>query len=122
MHFVIDFLSTTPSIVPRKQTVLTQNAQQSLAKDLEFDATAAWQYAIDPATLKFVNKPPASGVLPSPVFDSGLSPFTITATACPINWAIAGDTFVSSPPTAPNCTGAQTTITLSPYGVRAYIF
>ncbi|KAG6835645.1 hypothetical protein H0H93_016233 [Arthromyces matolae] len=103
--------------VSRSQKVLAQNSQQPLAVDLEFDATEAWQYAIDPATLKFSNVPPASGKLPSPVFDSGLSPLSITVTACPISWATAGDTFASAPPTNPACTGAQKTLTLTPYGV-----
>ncbi|KAF9062646.1 hypothetical protein BDP27DRAFT_1385106 [Rhodocollybia butyracea] len=108
LHYAFD--------IPRSSKVLTQNAQQPLAKDLEFDATAAWQYAIDPTTLKFVNKPPASGTLPSPVFDSGLPPLSMTVTACPITWPEAGKTFAASPPTKPACTGAHTTITLTPYG------
>ncbi|KAF5384254.1 hypothetical protein D9615_003331 [Tricholomella constricta] len=108
LHYAFD--------IPRSQKVLARNSQQSLAVDLEFAATAAWQYAIDPATLKFNNVPPVSGKLPSPVFDSGKSPLTITVTACPISWATAGDTFAAPPPTNPTCTGAQKTITLSPYG------
>ncbi|KAL0573581.1 hypothetical protein V5O48_008377 [Marasmius crinis-equi] len=102
--------------IPRTQTVLKTNAQQPLAKDLQFKAAGSWQYAIDPSTLKFVNTPPASGTLPSPVFDSGKPPLSITATACLINWPTAGDTFAASPPTNPTCTGAKTTITLRPYG------
>lgn len=105
------------SLVPRSQKVLADNAQQPLARDLEFDATANWQYAIDPATLKFSQTPPASGVLPSPIFDSGLTPLKITVTACLIHWAIAAPTFAASPPTLPACTGPPTTITLTPYGV-----
>ncbi|KAE9405566.1 hypothetical protein BT96DRAFT_934810 [Gymnopus androsaceus JB14] len=92
--------------------------KQPLAKDLEFDATAAWQYAIDPSTLQFTNNPPKAGILPSPIFDSGLAPLSMTVTACPINWPEAGNTFVASPPTNPECTGAQKTITLTPYGAR----
>ncbi|KDQ32865.1 hypothetical protein PLEOSDRAFT_1033818, partial [Pleurotus ostreatus PC15] len=91
--------------------------RESRAVDLEFDATAPWQYAIDPATLKFSNKAPASGRLPSPIFDAGQPPFTITATACRINWSTGGDTFAAPPPTNTTCTGAQTTITLWPFGV-----
>lgn len=107
--------------VPRKQKVLATNAQQPLAQDLEFDATANWQYAIDPATLEFSSSPPASGTLPSPIFDSGLTPLKITATACLINWAIAAPTFAASPPTNPACTGPATSITLTPYGVSILI-
>ncbi|KII87289.1 hypothetical protein PLICRDRAFT_250880 [Plicaturopsis crispa FD-325 SS-3] len=108
LHYAFD--------ISRNQTVLTKNSEASQAVDLEFDATAAWQYAIDPSTLHFESKSPSSGQLPSPVYDSGLPPFTITATACPIDWAIAGDTFASAPPENPECTGASKNITLWPYG------
>ncbi|KAH9474823.1 hypothetical protein JR316_0013289 [Psilocybe cubensis] len=107
LHYAFD--------IARSQKVLAQNSQQPLAVDLEFDATVNWEYAIDPSTLKF-NSGITTPALPSPIFDSGKPPLTISATACPIAWAVAGDTFASSPPTNPNCTGAQTTITLSPYG------
>ncbi|KAJ7577524.1 hypothetical protein C8J56DRAFT_970986 [Mycena floridula] len=108
LHYAFD--------IPRSSKVLARNAMQSLAVDLEFDATAAWQYAIDPSTLKFVSSPPASGVLPSPIFDAGLPPVSMTVKACPISWATAGTTFAASPPQNPACTGAQTTLTLRPYG------
>ncbi|KAI0351383.1 hypothetical protein OH77DRAFT_951052 [Trametes cingulata] len=102
--------------IARSQKVLAQNAQQPLAVDLEFDATAPWQYAIDPSSLTFHRGSPVGGKLPSPIFDSGLPPYTITATACPIDWAVAGDTFAAAPPTNPACTGPATNITLWPYG------
>lgn len=107
--------SSSSSTVPRSQKVLTRNSQQPLAVDLEFDATATWQYAIDPATLQFHTTSPTS--LPSPIFDSGKSPLSITVTACRIDWAIAGDTFAAPPPTNPACTGGNTTLTLTPLGV-----
>lgn len=110
LHYALD--------IPRSQKILSQNANESLAVDLELDATNAWEYAIDPSTLVFHANPLANGTLPSPIFDFGLSPYTITATACPINWTLAGDTFVASPPQNPVCTGAPVNITLSPYGVR----
>lgn len=100
--------------IPRSQKVLARNSQQSLAVDLEFDASGAWQYAIDPSTLQFHTTSPSS--LPSPVFDSGKSPLSITVTACPISWSTAGDTFAASPPTNPSCTGRNTTLTLTPLG------
>ncbi|KAG5723877.1 hypothetical protein E4T56_gene9812 [Termitomyces sp. T112] len=108
LHYAFD--------IARNQTVLARNAKQPLAVDLEFDATAAWQYAIDPSTLKFSNVPPTSGKLPSPIFDSGMSPLSITVTACPITWEIAGYTFAAAPPTSPACTGGHTTLTLTPFG------
>lgn len=87
-----------------------------MAVDLEFEAIAPWQYAIDPATVKF-NAGITSPALASPIFDSGKPPMTISVSACPIVWPIAGNTFASSPPTNPNCTGPATTIKLTPYGV-----
>lgn len=113
LHYAFD--------IPRTQKVLTRNSEQPLAVDLEFDSTAAWQYAIDPSTLRFTSEVLPSGKLPSPVFDSGLPPFTITATACPINWTIAGDTFAAPPPTNPACTGSAVNITLWPFGVSVFI-
>ncbi|KAJ7222587.1 hypothetical protein GGX14DRAFT_664365 [Mycena pura] len=108
LHYAFD--------IPRKSKVLATNAQQPMAQDFEFDATASWQYAIDPATLKFSSSPPESGLLPSPIFDSGLTPLKITVTACLINWTIQAPTFAAIPPTNPTCTGPATTITLTPYG------
>lgn len=102
--------------IPRNETVLTRNALESRAVDLQFEATGTWQYAIDPTTLKFNNNPPQDGTLPSPVFDNGLPPFTITASACEIDWAIAGSTFASAPPENVSCTGNATEITLWPFG------
>ncbi|PIL25174.1 hypothetical protein GSI_13063 [Ganoderma sinense ZZ0214-1] len=108
LHYAFD--------ISRSSRVLAQNAQQPLAVDLEFDATEAWQYAIDPSTLTFHTGTPAGGQLPSPIFDSGLPPFTISVAACPIDWAEGGNTFAAAPPTDPACTGAVTNITLSPFG------
>nr|GAT61416.1 predicted protein [Mycena chlorophos] len=108
LHYAFD--------IPRQSKVLATDAEQPLATDLQFSATANWQYAIDPNTLVFSSTPPASGVLPSPIFDSGLTPLKITATACLIDWAIQAPTFAAVPPTSPTCTGAHTTITLTPYG------
>ena len=107
-----------PFQVPRSQKVLAQNAQQSLAVDLEFDATGEWQYAIDPKTLQ-VHLPDLSSLppLPSPVFDAGQSPLSITVTACPIQWMTAGSTFAASPPMNPSCIGTNTTLSLTPLGV-----
>ena len=108
LHYAFD--------IARSQKVLQRNSQQPLAVDLEFDATTNWEYAIDPSTLTF-HPGTATNKLPSPVFDSGKPPFTISVMACPINWSIAGDTFAASPPSNPACTGPAQNITLSPYGV-----
>lgn len=103
--------------IPRSQTTLATNAQQSMAVDLEYDATGTWQYAIDPSTLAFSNDAHDGESLPSPIFDSSLPPLKISVTACTIDWALAGDTYPVDPPANPSCTGSSTTINLWPYGV-----
>ncbi|EIN09448.1 hypothetical protein PUNSTDRAFT_85803 [Punctularia strigosozonata HHB-11173 SS5] len=109
LHYAFD--------IPRSQKVLTQNAQQPLAKDLEFDSASEWRYAIDTTSLKFHSNPPASGKLPSPVFDSGLPPLSISVSACVIDWDTAGDTFAAPPPQSPvTCKGNATQLALTPYG------
>ncbi|CDO69653.1 hypothetical protein BN946_scf184851.g41 [Trametes cinnabarina] len=109
LHYAFD--------IARSEKVLQQNAQQPLAKDLEFDAATSWQLALgDPTTFVFNGGTPQGGKLPSPVFDSGLPPFTITAQACPIEWDVAGDTFAASPPENPTCSGPVKNITLWPFG------
>ncbi|KAJ3491366.1 hypothetical protein NLI96_g750 [Meripilus lineatus] len=108
LHYAFD--------IPRTEKVLTRNSQEPRAVDLEFDASSDWQYAIDPSTLRFNAGTPAGGKLPSPIFDSGLPPLTITAAACPITWTVAGDTFAAAPPTNPACTGQMRNITLWPFG------
>ena len=113
LHYAFDIV--------RNQTVLARNSQESRAVDLQFEATNNWKYAIDPTTLKFHNTSPPSGSLPSPIFDSGLPPMIIIATACPIDWPIAGNTFAASPPESPTCTGEATAITLWPFGVRLMV-
>ncbi|KAI0796217.1 hypothetical protein C8Q75DRAFT_711525 [Abortiporus biennis] len=108
LHYAFD--------IPRTAKVLTRNSQQPLAVDLEFDATASWQYAIDPSTLTFHPSVPANGQLPSPIFDSGLPPFSMSVKACLVNWTLAGDTFASPPPTNPACASGVQNITLWPFG------
>ena len=108
--------------ISRSETVLARNSQEPRAVDLQLDAAGPWQYAIDPSTLTFHGRTPTGGKLPSPVFDSGLPPFTITAVACQIEWAVAGDTFAAAPPTEPACVGPATNITLWPFGVSSCTF
>lgn len=106
LHYAFD--------ISRSTTVLTVASNNNNAKDLQFEATDAWQWAIDPNTLKFQSKSVSS--LPSPVYDSGLPPYTITVTACPINWPTVGSLYATDPPVNPACTGSARTITLWPYG------
>ncbi|KAK0186298.1 hypothetical protein F5146DRAFT_1065341 [Armillaria mellea] len=100
------------SIVQR--TVLKTDPRQSLAVDLQYDAKEDWEYAIDPSTLKFHQRQVFNS--PSPIWDYGLPPVTITATACLVDWPVDGDMFAASPPENPDCVGPETVIVLSPSG------
>ncbi|KAJ7876089.1 hypothetical protein B0H14DRAFT_2714547 [Mycena olivaceomarginata] len=102
--------------IPRTEKQLSVHPLEPRAVDLEFLPEGAWQFAINPSTLAFANTPPPSGVLPSPIYDAGLPPFTLTVSACPIDWPVAGDMFAEPPPENPTCLGAFRNITLWPFG------
>ncbi|KAJ7582533.1 hypothetical protein C8J56DRAFT_955050 [Mycena floridula] len=102
--------------ISRTETILKVHPMEPHAVDLQLDATEPWQYAIDPTTVKFHNEPPKSGKLPSPIFDYGMSPLSITVTACEIEWPVDGDMFAASPPQNASCIGRETTLKLSPFG------
>lgn len=119
-HFLLCYVPNLNPVylVTFNKTVIKANTVEPRAADYELDATSAWAYAIDPSTAKYVYAPPAGGILPSPIFDEGLPPGSITVSACSIKWTLAGDTFVTVPPTKPKCIGGVETIVLNPYGVR----
>ncbi|KAJ7701985.1 hypothetical protein B0H16DRAFT_750843 [Mycena metata] len=104
--------------IPRTETQLSAHPLEPRAVDMEFlpAGVDAWQLAIDPSTLAFTNTPPASGVLPSPIYDASLPPFTLSVSACPIDWPVAGDMFAAPPPENPACLGAFRNVTLWPFG------
>ncbi|KAJ6497537.1 hypothetical protein C8R45DRAFT_983301 [Mycena sanguinolenta] len=102
--------------IPRREKQLSVHPLEPRAVDLEFTPESAWQFAIDPSTLAFTNTPPPSGVLPSPIYDAGLPPFTLSVSACPIDWPIAGDMFAAPPPENPTCLSEFRNITLWPFG------
>ncbi|KAJ7270086.1 hypothetical protein B0H12DRAFT_824168 [Mycena haematopus] len=108
LHFAFD--------IPRMERQISVHPLEPRAVDMEFTPQGAWQFAIDPSTLAFTNTPPPSGVLPSPIYDAGLPPFTLSVSACPIDWPIAGDMFAAQPPENPTCLGVFRNITLWPFG------
>jgi hypothetical protein len=107
--------------VPRHETQLSVHPREPRAVDLEFLPAGAWEYAIDPNTLAF-HAASVAGGLPSPVFDKGKPPVTLSVSACPIDWPVAGDLFAGPPPENPVCLGAWRTLTLWPFGVGFFQF
>lgn len=110
--FLVAYSTTTLPASP-------QAGSETRATEFEFDATSEWRYAIDPSTAKFTPGD-APSELPSPLWESGKSPFTLSIEGCVIDWDTAGDTFASVPPQSPvQCADGQerTTLSLAPYGV-----
>ncbi|KAI0033630.1 hypothetical protein K488DRAFT_47261, partial [Vararia minispora EC-137] len=102
--------------IPRVQSILHRDSAEPRAVDYEMEPSGTWQYAIDPSTLVFHQSASVGQVLPSPIFDAGQPPNTMSVQACPIEWALAGDTFAAPPPRRPTCVGPEATLTLWPYG------
>ncbi|KAJ1308345.1 hypothetical protein OPQ81_004055 [Rhizoctonia solani] len=102
--------------IPRNSTLLkTTYPAEPRASDYQFDATASWNYAIDPSTLKF-NPAPSGTTLKKPIFDSGAPPLSISVKGCLVNWELAGTKFVKPPPENATCVGAKTDLKLIPFG------
>ncbi|CAE6395242.1 unnamed protein product [Rhizoctonia solani] len=102
--------------IPRNSTLLnTLYPAEPRASDYQFDATASWNYAIDPSTLKF-NPAPGNTALKKPIFDAGAPPLSISVKGCLVNWGLAGTTFVKPPPQNATCTGSKVDLKLIPFG------
>lgn len=89
--------------------------------DWTINNTTAWNYAIDPSTLKYqsTTTSESTGIqpLPNPVFTAGGPPNKITAMACQIDWPILKGVPAAVPlPGQRNCTGPTVQVTLVPYG------
>ncbi|KAJ3821652.1 hypothetical protein F5880DRAFT_1721306 [Lentinula raphanica] len=112
--------------IPRSEKIIAQDPHEPHAVDLQMEPTGAWEYAIDSdtATMAFHNEAELdlespwtdSYSLPSPIFDSGKPPVRITVNACSIEWPLAGDMFITSPPEHPRCIGEERMIQLTPFG------
>ncbi|KAJ3784162.1 hypothetical protein GGU10DRAFT_377002 [Lentinula aff. detonsa] len=112
--------------IPRSEKIIAQDPHESHAVDLQIEPTGAWEYAInaDIATMSFHNEAElvvethlTYSKLPSPIFDLGKPPVSINVNACLIEWPLAGDMFVTSPPENPKCVGEERMIKLTPFGV-----
>lgn len=92
-------------------TVLNSYALSS--KDLEFDPTTPWQYAIDTSSLVYNGD---ASSLSQYVWSESGAPVSISASVCAINWGIVTNS-ADAPPSSPvGCTGARQSVKLLPYG------
>ncbi|KAJ7058824.1 hypothetical protein C8F01DRAFT_990284 [Mycena amicta] len=96
-------------------TVLATYSVRSNSSDLQFSPTSAWQYALSTANLVYNGDSSASASVQY-AFSQKNPLVTISANVCPITWAIDRNS-AAVPPTSPaQCTGAQTSVKLVPYG------
>ncbi|KAF9029687.1 hypothetical protein BDZ89DRAFT_1065159 [Hymenopellis radicata] len=91
--------------IERTETVIKTDPRETHAVDLQLDPVGAWQYAIDPSTAEYhYDSTSESKALPSPIWESGRPPVSISVLACLIDWPLAGDMFPADPPENPNAT------------------
>ncbi|KAJ6488040.1 hypothetical protein C8R45DRAFT_1097879 [Mycena sanguinolenta] len=78
--------------------------------------TSDWNVAIDPSTIKVVDKSATTDSIPYYAWAPGSSPVTMTATGCLIEWGLTLGT-ASAPPVSPNqCIGEHFQVNLVPFG------
>ncbi|KAL4263393.1 Non-reducing end beta-L-arabinofuranosidase-like GH127 middle domain-containing protein [Pleurotus pulmonarius] len=78
--------------------------------------TGEWRLAIDPASIRVIDKSADISELPFYAWAADSSPVRMTADACQIEWGLVKGT-ASSPPTSPNvCVGPKLRVNLIPFG------
>ena len=116
-------ISVAPPKNWQNQTAYPAGYAPPESHDWTINNTTAWNYAVDPSTLKYQSKMTFNSTitdiqpLANPVFASGAPPGVITAMACEIEWPIANGVPAAVPlPGQRTCTGPSVQVTLVPYG------
>ena len=113
-------VSTSPPVNWESQTQYPAGYAPPQALQYTINNTTLWNYAIDPATLKYHTKPNycnGSAQLPNPIFTAGAPPGYMTVQACEIDWPLFKDVPAAVPlPGYRTCTSAKLEVTLIPYG------
>ncbi|KAL9056025.1 MAG: hypothetical protein Q9162_003204 [Coniocarpon cinnabarinum] len=118
--YALDVPNSNHSIYPRTPdgSAAQPAGLPSQSVDWVFTNTSAWNYAIDPSTLRYQQSIDDSTQLPDPVFAPGNTGNSITARACRIDWPLWLGSVPGAPPTGDQrkCVGDPETVTLVPYG------
>jgi hypothetical protein len=77
--------------------------------------TAPWELAIDPSTIKFVDKTATTTVLPQYIWAPDSPPVSMTVTACQIEWGLVNGTAAPPPASPVACTGDEFQAKLVPF-------
>ncbi|KAF8827372.1 hypothetical protein HHX47_DHR4000065 [Lentinula edodes] len=77
--------------------------------------TSEWRLAIDPSTIRFVDKTNVTTILPQYIWAPDSQPVLMTVTACQIEWNLVNGT-AAPPPASPNtCVGDKFKANLVPF-------
>lgn len=116
----LEISSTNTSTLPRNygnQSFYPVGYAPAQARDYIITNTSAWNYAIDPSTLKF-QPGNVAAALPEPIFSPGAPPMSITAMACQIDWPLFRGSVPGAVPLLANrkCISNVTQVRLVPFG------
>ena len=113
--YIPPVVSTGPPKFYNNQTDVPAGSTPSPVHDHVLLNDTQWNVAIDPSTLVYN---PGSGPLPSPTFQDGKLPMSVSAKACLIDWPLFKGAVPDSPipKTERKCLGDTFEITLRPYG------
>lgn len=124
--------STLPK-TPAGDSMYASDYAPAECRDYEFHNTSAWNYAIDPSSLRYVLPQPweakkmkdgvaaaaAADELPNPIWTSGAAPGYIEVEGCKINWDMYLDSVPGYPPVGKEkkqCISEKEVLRLVPYG------
>lgn len=77
--------------------------------------TSEWRLAIDPSTIKFVDKTSTTTVLPQYIWAPDSQPVSMTVTACQIEWGLVNGTAAPPPSSPAACVGEKFQAKLVPF-------
>ena len=112
-------VSTSPPENWQDRTEYPADYAPPQARQCSINNTTLWNYAIDPATLKYHTQSHYNGSteLPNPIFKAGAPPGYMTVQACEIDWPLYKAVPAAVPlPGQRTCTSAKSEVTLIPYG------
>lgn len=121
--YALEIASTNTSTYPPKYPNGTVQHAEGYApaqsRDYEYHNSTAWNWAIDPSTLKYRGPAAhtASMQLGNPIFSPDAPPGHIEVKGCQIDWPLLNNSVPDYPPTgdARKCLGKAKTLKLVPY-------
>jgi hypothetical protein len=113
--YISPFISSGPPKFYNTQQAYPEGTYPAEMQDHMMTNGTEWNVAIDPSTLQFHA---GEGSLPSPTFDDGKLPMSVTAKGCLIDWPLFKDSVPADPPAKNDrqCIGDTFEAVLRPYG------